>query len=178
MHGLIFTELQKYVNHKFDYSTWKVLLEKSSLKGKLYLPTQVYPDSEVLAIVAAASEATKIPQADILEDFGKFIVPDLLKIFSTSVKPEWRTLDMLENIEGTIHRAVRQREPGATPPQLVCTRVAPGKVEIIYRSARKLCPLAMGLIKGVAEHYQEKITITEPTCMLRGDDACRILVEG
>jgi hypothetical protein len=177
MHGLIFTELQKYVNNKFDYSTWKALLEKADLKGKLYVPTQIYPDSDVLKIVEAASKATKIPQSDILEDFGKFMVPDLLKIYSTSVKPEWKTLDMLENIEGTIHRAVRQRAPGATPPSLVCTRLAPNRVEIVYSSERKLCPLALGLIKGVAQHYQETVNISEPSCMLRGDAVCRIVVE-
>lgn len=177
MHGLIFTELQKYVTQKFDYSTWKTLLEKSNLPGKMYMPTQVYPDSEVLAIVDTACKATGLGLAEILEDFGKFLVPDLLRVFSTSVKPEWKTLDMLENIENTIHRAVRAREPGATPPQLVCKRLSPTKVEIIYTSSRKMCPLAMGLIKGVAEHYKESVKITEPTCMLRGDKECSILVE-
>jgi len=177
MHGLIFTELQKYVNRKFDYATWRTLLEKSNVPGKIYLPTETYADAEVLAIVNAACEATGSGIAEILEDFGKFLVPDLLRIFSSSVKPEWKTLDMLENIETTIHKAVRLREPGATPPQLVCTRLSATKVQIVYTSARKLCPLAIGLIKGVAEHYKETVKITEPTCMLKGDKECKIMVE-
>lgn len=177
MHGLIFTELQKYVTNKYGYTTWKTLLEKASLDSKIYMPTQVYPDSEVLTIVDTASKATGLGTADILEDFGEFLVPDLLKIFASSVKPEWKTLDMLENIENTIHRAVRAREPSATPPQLVCKRLSPNKVEIVYTSARKLCPLALGLIKGVANHYKEKVKIKETTCMLRGDSECKILVE-
>lgn len=177
MLGLIFTQLQKYVNSKFDYATWKLLLEKSNLKNKIFSPGEMYPDEEALAIVSAASETTKIPAADILEDFGKFLVPDLLRVYSTSVKPEWKTLDMLENIEGTIHRAVRQRDAGASPPKLICKRTSLSSVEITYSSARKLCPLAIGLIKGVAEHYQEQVQITEVTCMLKGDEACRIVIE-
>lgn len=178
MLGLIFTELQKYVNHKFDYSTWKLLLEKSDLTGKVYIPTQIYPDAEILGIVAAASEVTNMPGGTILEDFGKFLVPDLLRVFSASVNPEWKTLDMLENIEGTIHRAVRQREPGATPPKLICKRTSPTSVEIIYSSPRKICFLAIGLIKGIIEHYQEHdLKISEPECMHKGATACVLVIE-
>jgi predicted hydrocarbon binding protein len=177
MHGLIFTELQKYVMKKYDFATWQLLLLQSGLGDKLYLPTQVYPDKEVFGIVTTASKVTGLEVAVILEDFGKFLVPDLVKVFASFVKPEWKTLDMLENIENTIHKAVRAKEPQATPPKLVCKRIASNKVEIIYTSNRKICPLAIGLIKGVAEHYDETIRITEPTCMLRGDDQCKILVE-
>lgn len=177
MHGLIFTELRKYVTSKYGFTTWETLLEKANLDNKVYLTTQVYPDSEILNIVDIASKATGLGIPEILEDFGKFLVPDLFYIFSSSIRPEWKMLDMLEQTEKIMHRAVRAREPQAKPPHLVCKRISANKVEIVYTSARKICPLAIGLIKGVADHYKEKVKISEPACMLRGDSACKILVE-
>jgi predicted hydrocarbon binding protein len=59
----------------------------------------------------------------------------------------------------------------------MCKRLSPKKVEITYASYGKLCPLAKGLIKGVAAYYKEAVKITEPTCMLRGDKECRLVVE-
>jgi len=45
-------------------------------------------------------------------------------------------------------------------------------VVITYTSPRKMCAVAKGIIRGVAAHYQEQVTVDEPQCMLRGDAAC------
>jgi len=47
---------------------------------------------------------------------------------------------------------------------------------VTYDSPRKMCALARGIIHGLGRHYAESITITEPTCMLRGDPACQLIV--
>ena len=41
---------------------------------------------------------------------------------------------------------------------------------------RKLCSVAKGIVRGVAAHYQEPVSITEGSCMLRGGRECQILV--
>ena len=41
-----------------------------------------------------------------------------------------------------------------------------------YRSPRKLCSFAEGLLLGAADHYGEQLTIEQPRCMKRGDDQC------
>lgn len=176
MHGIVFTQLKKYVTTKFDFATWLTLLDKAELKGKVYVTSKVYPDEDLVNIVSVASAETKIPAADIIEEFGKFLVPDLLKIYGAALDSSWKTLDLLENVENTIHKVVRMRDASATPPKLVCKRVSPTTVEIIYTSERKLCALAKGLTKGVAEHYSENINIVEPTCMLHGDSECKLII--
>ena len=45
---------------------------------------------------------------------------------------------------------------------------------MIYRSQRKLCALAEGLIEGAAEQFGETVTIRHPQCMHRGDEHCRL----
>jgi predicted hydrocarbon binding protein len=176
MHGIIFSEIKKYATAKLGPEAWNKLLEESGIGFKVYMVTNEYPDSEAVALVAAASRSTGIPVAGVLEDFGAFIVPDLLMTYGASVRPEWKTLDVLENTENVMHAAVRVRNHNAQPPRLVCERVGPHEVVINYSSQRKMCALAKGIVKGIAGHFKEAVSISEPQCMLKGDPTCKLVV--
>jgi hypothetical protein len=177
MHGIIFAELQKYVTARLGAGAWDELLKQAGLGGTLFLPVQEYPDGHALALVATACRITGKEPGAILEDFGEFIVPDLVKTYGSLIKPEWKTLDLIENTEDTIHRVVRARNPGARPPSLKVERPRPNEVIITYSSARRMCALAKGIVKGIAKAYKERVTMLEPSCMLLGAPACRITVK-
>jgi hypothetical protein len=176
MHGIIFSELRKYVDTKLGSEGWNQLLADSQLGRRMYLPIQDYPDEEMGALVATAARTLNVPAAAILEDFGTFIAPSLVGLYRTLVKPEWKTLDLLENTEQTIHTVVRARNPGARPAQLHAIRTAPDVVDLTYHSERRLCAVAKGIVKGIALHYGESISITESMCMHDGGAACRMEV--
>lgn len=176
MHGIIHSELKKYVTTKLGTAAWSALVKEAGLEGKVYLPHQAYPDADAVALVTTASRVTGLPAEAILEDFGEFIAPDLLALYKPHVNPAWKTLDMLENTERTIHRVVRANSAGATPPVLKAKRLAPDKLLIAYSSPRKMCGVAKGIVKGVGKHYGEAVTLAEATCMNRGDSACEIEV--
>jgi Haem-NO-binding len=177
MHGIIFNELRKYANARLGVGGWDNLLAKSHLTGKTYLASQSYPDEEVAALVSSASSITGLEATMLLEDFGEFIAPDLLAMFRSLVRSEWRTLDVLENTEETIHKVVRIQYADAVPPYLRSQRVSPTHVQIHYTSPRRLCFIAKGIIKGVAKEYGEIVSIREPQCMHRGSAKCIIDVE-
>ncbi len=177
MHGIIFAELKKYVEARHGGDTWNVLLKESGLGMKMYMPVKAYPDEETVAIVTTASRLTGQPAAAILEDFGEFIVPDLAGLYRALIKPEWKTLDMIEHTEATIHKVVRINSPGAKPPELKVTRVSPTEVTLIYTSARHMCSVAKGIAKGMAKFFNEKIAITETTCMTKGAPECRMSIK-
>jgi hypothetical protein len=176
VHGIIHHELQKFVVANHGPATWRQLLERAGVANKVYIVSQSYPDEDAVALVQAASEMTGAPANDILEQFGEFIVPDLVALYAPLIKPGWRTLDFLENTEDTIHHVVRMRQKNAAPPALRCLRRGPKEVTIIYTSARKMCAVAKGITRGVAKHYGEAIQISEPECMHAGRPACRISV--
>lgn len=176
MHGIIFAELKKFVVTQMGPEAWNGLLQQIGAPGKVHLPTQVYPDAELVALVKAASQATGKEAPALLQAFGQFIAPDLLQLYRAQVNPNWKTLELLEHTEETIHRVVRLRDPNAKPPQLVVRRDGPSSVVIRYTSPRKLCDVAKGITRGVAEHYKEKVHIVDERCMLKGDDACEIRV--
>ena len=176
MHGVIFAELKKFADAALGKAAWPALLKEAGLEYRTYVTGDTYPDAEVAALVTVAAKQANRPVPALLEDFGEFIVPDLVAIYGPFIKPRWKALDLLEHTEESIHKAVRLRDPGALPPELKCTRVSPTEVRIVYSSGRKMCGVAKGIVKGVAKHYRENIALVESSCMLRGDPACTITV--
>lgn len=176
MHGLIFVELKKYVESKFDSATWQLLLEKAGQKHRFAWPPRVYPDSDILALVTCACEMTGLTANAILEDFGEFIGPNLVERYKFLISPNWRLLDFLANTDDTIHTVLRIQK-GTTPPWLVATRIADDTMVITYTSPRKMCALLKGIVKGAAKYYKEDVTMSESRCMLLGDLACSVTVQ-
>jgi predicted hydrocarbon binding protein len=176
MNGVIFEGLKKFVETRLSSYAWPTLLMEAGIGTKQYLPMESYPDEEMIGIVTAAARTTDKPVATILEDFGEFIAPDLMKLYGGISAPGWRTLDLLEHVEKTVHRVVRARNPDAAPPVIRSARTTTNEVTVRYESRRRMCAMARGLVHGVARYFGEEVEIAEPACMLKGHSACTLLV--
>ena len=176
MHGIIHLELEKFVVQGFGRDAWDKLLDKTGLTARLYTPVQTYPDDDIVRVVGAAVEMTGKSATEILEAFGEFVVPTYLQVYGALLDSSWKTLDVIEHTEETIHRVVRMRQPGAAPPRLHVERKSDDEVLITYDSPRKLCAVARGISSGVAKHFGEHIAITDRACMSSGAPKCLISV--
>lgn len=176
MHGIIHVQLQKFVEDRHGADAWRELCRRAGLERKIFTAIESYPDEQLVQLVTEAVGMTGVSADQLLESFGQFLVPTYLGVYGSLVRAEWRTLDLLEHTENTIHRIVRKRQPGAQPPELKVSRVSNAEVLVTYASKRRLCAVARGIIRGVAAHYDESVTIAESTCMHRGSEACRISV--
>jgi Haem-NO-binding len=174
MHGIVLTGLQRYVGSTLGTAAWGAIVDEAGLDRQSYLATEEYPDGEVVALIGAASRRASMPVPELVAGFGEFITPLLLTTYRAFIKPQWDTLDLLEHVEATIHSVVRQRTPGARPPVLTMTRTGADEVTLVYGSPRKLCALAKGIARGIANHYRQRLTITDLACMHQGDPFCRI----
>lgn len=165
MHGSLFVFLKRFVESNFDFSTWIKLLDQAHVHRDAYLLHEMYPTSELEAIVQAASTLTGLSRYDLQLKFGEFLVPDLLLIYKKHIKPEWRTYELLENTELSMHSAVRQQDERSNPPVLLVTKMGNKQLIVDYYSKRKMAGVAIGIIKGIAAYYNEseKITITPVT---------------
>lgn len=172
MHGVVFSMLRKYVSNSGGIAAWEGLLQEAGLPGKSFLAVSLYPDEDILALVGAASRLNNVSADTVLEGFGKFLAPELMTVYSGLVKPEWGPLEFMENVETAIHKVVRLKNPGAEPARLKCERKGPHEVSITYTSPRHLCSLATGMMHGVGVHYGKALTVTETSCMKKGDAAC------
>jgi len=178
VYGLIFFYLQKFADVAAAGATsWKGVRSSVTTTATRFLPSGTYPDADAVAILSAIADTTGRPLPVVLEEFGHYLAPHLVKVAAPVIDPSWRTLDLIEHTEAIIHAMVRTTTPGAAPPVLETVRQSPDELHLVYSSARRLCPLATGLMQGIAAHYGETIRIEEPSCLLRGDPFCSFVVE-
>ncbi|HYH06488.1 MAG TPA: heme NO-binding domain-containing protein [Thermoanaerobaculia bacterium] len=176
MHGIVFGELKQYVAERLGPSAWNELLADAGIGPKLYLAIQEYPDEELGAILQAACRRTGLSAAAVLQDFGDFIGPHLVRMYRMYILPEWKTLDVIEHTEERIHKMVRVQHRGARPPYLSTTRRNADEIVVHYSSERRLCALAKGIALGIARHYGETLDVRDLTCMHKGAATCEILL--
>jgi hypothetical protein len=177
MHGIIHLELQNFVRSQYGEDALRALLARARPSAELVTPLESYPDADIVAMVGAASELSGKPVETLLEAFGQFLVPSYISLYGNLLKPTWRTLDVIEHTEETIHRVVRRRQPGAAPPRLRTVRVGPKLVLLTYDSPRKLCAVARGIARGLALRFGETLHTKDIECMHRGAPACIISFE-
>ena len=172
MHGLILVNLQKFAQQSLGPEEWRSALSKSGLDRNSFSAGSVYEDRQALELIVLAAETLNVPVDEVVEMFGRFLSAELIRLYQRVIKPHWRTLDIIENTETFIHSAVRVGNPGALPPVLDAIRLSENELQLLYSSDRKLCKLAIGIIKGLADHFQEVIEIHKDSCMLQGDPFC------
>lgn len=177
MLGVIFFILQNHMEKLLGPSSWERVVSVANLPATAYSPVAEYPDGEATALIAAASQLAGKSLGEFFEEFGAALAPELLAMYPATVHPEWKTLDLVVNAEEVIHSVVRRRNPLAKPPVLRCARYSTDEVRLVYASPRKLCQIAKGIIRGVARHYQEEVSITDESCMNDGDPFCAIQVK-
>jgi hypothetical protein len=161
MNGVIFIEIGKFAQSRLGAQVWGDAMRAAGIPSRIYYRVADYPDEEALALLSAWSAALQEPVQAVLESLGEFIVPDLIKMARYWIKPQWKTLDLIEHTEQTIHETLRQEGSQTNPPRLRARRTGPQEVVVTYDSPRRMCFLAKGIIAGMAKHYGETITITE-----------------
>lgn len=155
MHGSIFVLLKRFVETSHDHSTWVKLLEETGVEHTSYKMQEMYPTHEIFAIITALAELTGQTTFDVMEQFGEFMVPDLMLVYSKYIQPEWRTYEMLLYTEEAMHGAVRKEDSRANPPKLLVTKKGERQLIIDYYSKRRMAGVATGIIKGIANYFDE-----------------------
>jgi hypothetical protein len=181
MRGVIFQELKELVRVKLGGQAWTTLLSEAGVETTIYSAMGSYPDTELARLLAAFSNRLGRPIQDVLEDLGQFMVVRFYKFRPYLFDPKWDFLDAVEHIGDLVKQvaSVQQPLPDEDVEQVVFShkRDAPTRVTTLYSSPRMYCHLWKGCMKGFAQHFEVDIAITEPFCMLQGDDHCEIIVD-
>jgi hypothetical protein len=176
MKGIVFNLLSEMVEEKFGLQAWDAVLDKAGSEG-LYVATETYADEELLALVAAGSELTGIPANDLVRAFGQFMIPRFAEHYSVFFEGHANLKEFLLTVDSVIHVEVRKLYPEAGLPEFTYDDGRPDKLTMMYRSPRKLCALAEGLIEGSAAHFDQPCTIYHEVCMHKGADHCALELE-
>ena len=177
MKGIINKGIQDLVEERFGREAWEQILERAGCNELFFTLGRDYPYESTLSLVTAVSEFSGMPVEQVMEEYGRYIVPRTLK----ENYPTYFALcgdsarNFLLNMD-RVHDNVTRSMPGANPPRFDFDELPDGRILMHYRSERKLCPVLKGLIKGVGDCFGQELEVKETSCMHRGDDRCTMEV--
>lgn len=175
MKGVIFNQFCGMITERFGSEMWERILEQAPIetKGGAFIAPKTYPDDDLVALLTEASKLTGIPAELLLTQYGRYVFPQLAKLYPVFLKPGMTTKSFLKTVHSVIHVEVRKLYADASLPTFQYEDPAPDRLVMIYQSPRKFCDFAVGLLQGAAEHFKERIEQTQSQCMKRGDKFCR-----
>src|SRR5689334_4295870 len=99
MLGFTFQAAKKFATEKYGAAVWEAAAAESGVGSKDYLRHKAYPDAEVAAMFTAIAKAVGVGLPEVIEAFGVFSAPAFVEMAGVLVRPEWRTLELLEHVE-------------------------------------------------------------------------------
>lgn len=181
MHGLVFVTWEKYLQERFTgnvLSEYRMRLGLNAANAPLAVRT--YDDALLIKSVAIAHDLTKMPVDTLLQEYGRYFIANGLTRHRCAylLSKAHNARDLLL-IMHDAHEQMKQLPDGLTPPLFQYRSYSPDPqaLLLVYDSERHLCPLLWGAIHGAADYYGEQVTISEQTCMRRGDATCTFAVK-
>lgn len=175
MKGVVFDILRDMVEESYGLEGWQSIIDKAGSNG-IFVSTKTYQDAELMALVSAASDITGISINDLVFAFGEFMIPNFYKRFPELFNGAPNFIKFLISVDQIIHVEVRKLYPDAGLPTFDYSDESPTALTMIYKSPRKLCRLAEGLISGSAKHFDQQYLIKHDPCMHDGHDHCSLKV--
>lgn len=158
MKGVIFNVVQEVVEELFDTETWDALLDSAAVDGA-YTALGDYADTELVAIVAAASTATGMDAEAVLRLVGHHALPKLASRVPDSLTDADDPFTFIRQVNDIIHPEVLKIYPDSIPPAFTFDEHPEGLL-VTYRSERNLPSLAEGLLSGISTLFDAELTIT------------------
>lgn len=174
MKGVVFNIVEEIVTDRFGDDTWDALLEAANAEGA-YTALGNYDDTELAAIVIAASRALETTEQAVLELVGEAGFERLAARYP-GFEEFGSSADVLESLNDVIHPQVLALYPGAAVPVFDCVRDG-DRIDLDYQSSRGLCHLAVGLARGAVAYFDETATVTQPECRHDAGSRCVIRVD-
>ena len=175
MRGLIFTTLLDMIEESKGINTVNEILNICHFSHEgAYTSGANYPDIEIETLLKAIQEVANIDREDALDAFGTYMFSQLKVKFHALIDPFSDAKNLLLNVDSVIHHEIEKLYPQNSFVVFEYENITSDSLNMIYKSERNLCSLAIGLINGVANHFETRIDIKHDRCMQLGFEKCHI----
>lgn len=189
MKGVILNLVEEAVVADHGDETWDAILELAGLEGA-WTSLGSYPDDELPRLVAAGSDLLGTPAEQLARDLGRHASQGLARRHPEHFARSQGTLAFLRTLDDVVHAEVVKLHPDADPPRFSWSVPGPEEtggsapsggsgpavMDVHYRSARRLCWLAVGMIEGTGIVYGEATEVRHEACQLDGAPYCTLRV--
>lgn len=160
MKGIIFREFLDMVEDRFGDEIVDQIIEESNLPNDgAYTSVGTYPHEEMVQLVVSLSKATQIAAPTLLNVFGEHAFGRFALGYPHMFIGIDDAFSFLEEIQENIHVQVLKLYPEAQLPFIEIISRNEDQLEMLYTSDRKMADLALGLINGCLNHFNEKADI-------------------
>ncbi|MGH8354618.1 MAG: heme NO-binding domain-containing protein [Pseudomonas sp.] len=160
MKGIVFTEFLEMVEQRFGLETLdRVIIQAQPPNDGAYTAVGTYDHQELVRLVVALSEATRVPAADLIKAFGEHLFQRFTQTYPSLFLGVDSAFNFLRSIEHYIHVEVRKLYPDAELPAFTYESHAANQLVMLYQSRRPFADLAEGLIRGCIDHFGENIEL-------------------
>ena len=173
MKGVLFTEFLDMVEQRYSAQAVEQMIAAAQLpSGGAYTSVGKYDHGEIWSLVCELSKVCDTPVPDLFKAFGEYLFGRLAVSHRETVAEMHSAFDVLQALDGVIHRQVRGLYPDAELPRFDVIERSAKRMVVIYSSKRHFADLAEGLIRSCAGHFNEKVAITRE--QLSTDDGSRV----
>ena len=162
MKGIVFSEFNELVEQTFGDDMLDDIIDDCEDKlesGGSYTSVGTYDHEELVHLVVALSERTNISVPDLVKTFGLHLAKVFEVKFPNFFSECSDCFSFYKRIDDHIHVEVKKLYPDAELPVFSYDDSNPDQFKLIYESTRQFADLAVGLLEGVAKHYNETINI-------------------
>jgi|TARA_Y100000034_G_scaffold130394_1_gene188809 hypothetical protein len=155
MYGMINKAIKMLVTREAGEEIWELVLEASGIDEDVYEDLESYDDSVTFSLVGAVSETLDIPAGDVLEMFGVYWATDVApKSYGEYFNAFGDDFQSFVSGLDEMHVRISEMLPSLSPPSFEIEELGENHFKIHYKSPREgLAPLAIGTLKGIAQHF-------------------------
>ena len=175
--GVILLGIQRFARERFGSDFWRIVETDVNIAGRLFLPSQSYPMSEVDAVIGSVSRHSGMSVPLVLESIGDYVAPDMFGAYANLIDPNWNLLDILLRSETIVERAALKHGTKLANTPIQGRAGSNGEMILSYRSPWRICQLIKGLVRGLGAHMDQPVNIEEVRCASMGSPSCEFVVK-
>ena len=161
MKGLVFTTFFSHVEERYGVEMVDDIIEAARLPHDgAYTSVGTYPFTEMVSLVTALTAATGTPLPTTLDAFGAYCIQTWVNYAPQFFRQSRKLFDILESVDEFHETEVRRLYPDAELPSFVKEERSETRLVLGYYSCKPLAALAMGAIKGAAEHLGQSVEVS------------------
>jgi predicted hydrocarbon binding protein len=176
MKGVVFVALAEMIQNKYGHQFWNNVVSKSELESEgVYTAAATYKDEEANKLLASIASKLDKKSNDVLKIFGIYLAGYFNKKYPQFFSSDG-FFDFLASVDNIVHVEIKKLSPDSTPPKIQTIKLSEKEMTLLYFSKRKLCPLAIGLIKGSSHIYGINVDVEHTKCMHDGHEFCEFFI--
>ncbi|TIX51122.1 heme NO-binding domain-containing protein [Alteraurantiacibacter aquimixticola] len=159
MKGVIFAELQRWVEQAFSPATADAMITQSGLaRNGVYTSVGSYPHEEALELIGALSKIVDKPVPELANAYGYWLAFRFVELYPQMFEGYTDAVNFLRDVDANHHQEVAKLYPGARTPTIVA--VVEGEELIVsYSSHRPFADVALGLVRGYLDYFDHRLEV-------------------